>query len=86
MPNCGPLDHPHLYDVKMSLINPSGTVIDLVDSYFGMRKISLGDHKGVKYSFLNNAPLFHYGTLDQGWWPDGLLTPLRMKPCDTTLK
>ena len=68
-------DHPHLYDVKMSLINPSGTVIDLVDSYFGMRKISLGDHKGVKYLFLNNAPLFHYGTLDQGWWPDGLLTP-----------
>ena len=68
-------DHPHLYDVKMSLINPSGTVIDRVDSYFGMRKISLGDHKGVKYLFLNNAPLFHYGTLDQGWWPDGLLTP-----------
>ena len=57
------------------MINPSGTVIDLVDSYFGMRKISLGDHKGVKYLFLNNAPLFHYGTLDQGWWPDGLLTP-----------
>lgn len=68
-------DHPHLYDVEMSLINPSGTVIDHVDSYFGMRKISLGDHKGVKYLFLNNAPLFHYGTLDQGWWPDGLLTP-----------
>jgi len=40
-----------------------------------MRKISLGDHKGVKYLFINNAPLFHYGTLDQGWWPDGLLTP-----------
>ncbi len=25
--------------------------------------------------FLNNKPLFHYGTLDQGWWPGGLLTP-----------
>jgi hypothetical protein len=59
----------------MNLINPSGTVIDRVESYFGMRKISLGDHKGVKYLFLNNAPLFHYGPLDQGWWPDGLLTP-----------
>jgi beta-galactosidase/beta-glucuronidase len=68
-------DHPHLYDVSMSLMNPSGTEIDRVESYFGMRKISLGDHKGVKYLFLNNAPLFHYGTLDQGWWPDGLLTP-----------
>ena len=68
-------DHPHLYDVKMNLINPSGTIIDRVESYFGMRKISLGNHKGVKYLFLNNQPLFHYGTLDQGWWPDGLLTP-----------
>jgi beta-galactosidase/beta-glucuronidase len=68
-------DHPNLYDVKMSLINPSRVVIDLVESYFGMRKISLGNHNGAKYLFLNNAPLFHYGTLDQGWWPDGLLTP-----------
>jgi hypothetical protein len=25
--------------------------------------------------FLNNHPLFQFGTLDQGWWPDGLLTP-----------
>ena len=32
-------DHPHLYDVKMNLINPSGIVIDRVESYFGMRKI-----------------------------------------------
>ena len=68
-------DDPHLYDVKMDLINPSGKIIDQVKSYFGMRKISLADHKGVKYLFLNNAPLFHYGPLDQGWWPDGLLTP-----------
>lgn len=68
-------DHPHLYTVKMSFANPNGKVIDQVESYFGMRKISLGDHKGVKYLFLNNEPLFHYGTLDQGWWPDGLLTP-----------
>lgn len=68
-------DHPHLYTIKMSFANPNGKLIDRVESYFGMRKISLGDHKGVKYLFLNNEPLFHYGTLDQGWWPDGLLTP-----------
>jgi len=68
-------DHPNLYDIKMNLINPYGVVIDRVKSYLGMRKISLGNHKGVKYLFLNNTPLFHYGTLDQGWWPDGLLTP-----------
>ena len=47
-----------------------------------MRKISLGNHKGVKYLFLNNKPLFHYGTLDQGWWPDGLLTP----PSDAAMR
>jgi beta-galactosidase/beta-glucuronidase len=68
-------DNPHLYTIKMSFANPNGKLIDRVESYFGMRKISLGDHKGVKYLFLNNEPLFHYGTLDQGWWPDGLLTP-----------
>lgn len=66
---------PHLYDLNLRLINPNGETIDEVKSYFGMRKISLGDHKGVKYMFLNNKPLFHYGTLDQGWWPGGLLTP-----------
>ncbi len=68
-------DNPNLYDLKLTLINLKGKKIDQIDSYFGMRKISLGDHKGVKYLFLNNKPLFHYGTLDQGWWPDGLLTP-----------
>jgi beta-galactosidase/beta-glucuronidase len=24
---------------------------------------------------LNGRPIFQHGTLDQGWWPDGLLTP-----------
>jgi beta-galactosidase/beta-glucuronidase len=75
-------DIPNLYDLKLRLINNKGEVIDTVDSYFGMRKISLGDHMGVKYLFLNNTPLFHYGTLDQGWWPDGLLTP----PSDSAMK
>ncbi len=68
-------DNPNLYDLKLTLTNLKGKKIDQIDSYFGMRKISLGDHKGVKYLFLNNKPLFHYGTLDQGWWPGGLLTP-----------
>ena len=64
-----------LYDLGLTLLNASGEVIDEVESYFGMRKISLGDLNGNKYLFLNNKPLFHYGTLDQGWWPDGLHTP-----------
>lgn len=75
-------DHPFLYDLKLTLKNPDGKILDEVTSYFGMRKISLGDFKGNKYLFLNNEPLFHYGTLDQGWWPDGLHTP----PSDEAMK
>ena len=75
-------DNPNIYDLKLTLTNPKGKIIDQVNSYFGMRKISLGNHKGVKYLFLNNKPLFHYGTLDQGWWPDGLLTP----PSDAAMR
>jgi beta-galactosidase/beta-glucuronidase len=75
-------NHPFLYDLKLTLQNPKGEVIDVVNSYFGMRKISLGDLNGSKYLFLNNEPLFHYGTLDQGWWPDGLYTP----PSDEAMK
>lgn len=49
---------------------------DKVSTYFGMRKISVGpDAQGRPVLLLNNKPLFQNGTLDQGWWPDGLLTP-----------
>ena len=49
---------------------------DSVKGYFGMRKIEKRkDAKGVLRFFLNTKPYFVMGTLDQGWWPDGLLTP-----------
>ena len=49
---------------------------DAIRGYFAMRKIEKRkDHKGVLRFFLNNDPYFLMGTLDQGWWPDGLLTP-----------
>lgn len=73
---------PFLYDLKLELIK-SGKVIDRVDSYFAMRKISSEvDELGFQKIFLNNKPCFNYGVLDQGWWPDGLLTP----PTDDALK
>ena len=69
---------PNLVDVKVTL--DSG---DSADSYFAMRKISIGpDDKGVTRMLLNNKFVFQYGPLDQGWWPDGLLTP----PSDEALK
>ena len=62
-------DDPFLYDLRVSLAT------DTVESYFGMRKISVDqDIDGINRLFLNNEPLFHYGPLDQGWWPDGLYT------------
>lgn len=49
---------------------------DEIKGYFGMRKIEKRkDARGHLRFFLNNRPYFPIGTLDQGWWPDGLLTP-----------
>lgn len=67
-------DNPFLYNLTLRLIS-NGEVIDEVESYFGMRKFSIGrDEKGVKRLFLNNKPVFFNGVLDQGYWPDGLYT------------
>lgn len=66
---------PHLYQLEMTLKRGNKT-LDKVDSYFAMRKVSKArDEKGYMRICLNNEPIFQYGTLDQGWWPDGLHTP-----------
>lgn len=65
---------PFLYDIKVVLRNGS-EVVDEIASYAAMRKISLGKDKGVTKMFLNNEPYFQIGVLDQGYWPDGLMTP-----------
>jgi hypothetical protein len=65
-------DTPFLYNLKVTLAH-DGKVVDKLSSYFGMRKISIDkDEKGITRLFLNNKPLFQFGPLDQGWWPDGL--------------
>lgn len=67
-------DNPFLYDLKVTLTY-GGKNLDEVDSYFGMRKISVQkDGHGHPRLMLNNKYLFQYGTLDQGWWPGGLYT------------
>ena len=74
-------DAPHLYDLEISILR-DGKVVDAVKGYTAMRKISYGkDHTGHHRIFLNNEPVFQFGTLDQGWWPDGLYTA----PCDEAL-
>lgn len=54
-----------------------GAPVDQVKGYFAMRKVSIGPGAlhGQPAILLNNKPVFQNGTLDQGWWPDGLLTP-----------
>jgi len=62
-------ESPFLYDLEIALRE------DRVRSYFGMRKFSVGkDSKGILRFFLNNKPFFFNGVLDQGYWPDGLMT------------
>jgi len=49
---------------------------DEITGYFAMRRFEKRrDAKGVLRFFLNNEPCYVMATLDQGWWPDGLLTP-----------
>ncbi len=67
-------DHPFLYDMKVKVLR-KGKVIDEVDSYFAMRSFgSKRDENGIVRLTLNGLPIFHFGPLDQGWWPDGLYT------------
>jgi hypothetical protein len=57
--------------------------VDEVRSYFGMRSVAVGpDAGGRPRLLLNGVPLFQYGLLDQGWWPDGLYTA----PTDEALR
>lgn len=67
-------EDPFLYDLTVTL--EDGTrVRDSVSSYFGMRKIALRkDDQGVMRIALNNQFIFQIGTLDQGFWPDGIYT------------
>ena len=74
--------NPFLYELHLA-IERNGKVIDQVKSYFAMRKVSLApDIDGTQRMMLNDQFVFHYGPLDQGWWPDGLYTA----PTDQALK
>jgi hypothetical protein len=66
---------PYLYDLRVRLIR-DGQFIDEVGSYFAMRKFGLkkDSHGHLRFA-LNHQPLFLYGPLDQGYFPDGLYTP-----------
>lgn len=75
-------ESPNLYDLRITLKGKNSEP-DTIQGYFGMRKIEWRkDEKGVPRFYFNNQKTFLLGTLDQGWWPDGFLTP----PSDEAMK
>ena len=61
---------PYLYDLRVRVLK-EGAAVDTVDTYFGMRKVEVKEGK----VYLNNNPLYQRLILDQGYWPDSLITP-----------
>lgn len=68
---------PFLYDLRLELRDGSGTVIDRLDSYAGLRAVAIDGHAVT----LNGRPRFQRLVLDQGYYPDGIMTA----PDDTAL-
>ncbi len=65
---------PRLYDLTVRLLD-DGETVDEVQSYFGMRSIDTMRIDGQVRPTLNGETTFQFGTLDQGYWPDGISTP-----------
>lgn len=61
---------PQLYDAEVRLFL-NGEEQDHIHTYFGMRKVEVRNGQVL----LNNHPLYQRLVLDQGYWPDTLLTP-----------
>ncbi|RYC58339.1 hypothetical protein CHU98_g7886 [Xylaria longipes] len=62
-------DSPTLYNLTVTVGD------DKVTSYTGFRTISIGEIGGVKRPLINGEFFFQFGTLDQGFWPDGIHVP-----------
>jgi beta-galactosidase/beta-glucuronidase len=76
-------ENPKLYDLRARLLDAAGAPLDEARSYAAFRKISMQrDAAGVMRMQLNGKNYFHFGPLDQGWWPDGLYTA----PTDEALR
>jgi hypothetical protein len=61
---------PQLYDVVLEL-RRGGAVVDSVKSYFGFRSVAAENGRIL----LNGRPIYFKTVLDQGYWPESILTP-----------
>lgn len=66
---CWSPERPNLFETEIYLYD-GDSLSDQIESYFGMRKIET--KKGIVY--LNNRPYYQKLILDQGYWPEGLMT------------
>jgi beta-galactosidase len=66
---------PILHDLSVEL-RQGTAVVDSVRSYFALRTVDMAaDDEGLNRIRLNGQPIFQFGPLDQGYWPDSALTP-----------
>ena len=61
-------EDPYLYDFTIE------TGDDRVESYFAIRTLEIKKVGNYPRLCLNGKPYFFHGLLDQGYWPEGLLT------------
>lgn len=61
---------PHLYGLRLELVDAGGAVVDRAESYAGLRSVSV---RG-KAVLINGERVFQRLVLDQGYYPDGLMT------------
>lgn len=73
-------ESPNLYNITVTMDD------DEVTSYTGFRTVSKGKVEGVMRYLLNDEFVFQFGTLDQGYWPDGLYTPPNYEAMVSDLK
>jgi Alpha-L-arabinofuranosidase B (ABFB) domain/Glycosyl hydrolases family 2, sugar binding domain/Ricin-type beta-trefoil lectin domain/Glycosyl hydrolases family 2/Glycosyl hydrolases family 2, TIM barrel domain len=67
-------DDPFLYNLRITLRDAGGAPVDQTQHYFGMREVGKRVVNGRLMLTLNGQGLFMVGTLDQGFWPDGVYT------------
>ena len=63
-------DDPHLYDLTLELHDETGSLVDRVHSYTGLRSVAI-DGQAIT---INGHRVFQRLVLDQGYWADSLMT------------
>ncbi len=64
------IEDPHLYNLEITLLDAAGAVVDQAQSYAGLRSVSI-EGKAIK---INGKAVFQRLVLDQGYYPDGIMT------------